>query len=123
MNELELIFVVRLTHSKPLLETMTLEHQVAYQRILQLTYVEDLLAAIRTLFVKLFQPFLATFVASLHAASSSTASLKASGSGSETALTWDFARAFEKWDAIFDDLLKKFEAKSAQVRPLRCSLT
>ncbi|GJE86938.1 signal recognition particle receptor subunit alpha [Phanerochaete sordida] len=101
VNDLELIFVV------------------AYQRILQLTYVDDLLAALKTLFVKLFQPFLATFVASLHAASSSAASLKASGPGSETALTWDFARAFEKWDAIFDDLLRKFEAKSAQERKSR----
>ncbi|KAI0060289.1 P-loop containing nucleoside triphosphate hydrolase protein [Artomyces pyxidatus] len=52
VNDLELIFVV------------------AYQHILQLTYVDNLLAALKTLFVKLFEPFLATFVASFHAVNS-----------------------------------------------------
>lgn len=67
----------------------------------------------KALFVKLFQPFLATFVASLHA--SSSASLKAAGTGSETTLSWDFASAFGKWDGVFDNLLKTIEAKAAQV--------
>ncbi|EKM55619.1 uncharacterized protein PHACADRAFT_121298 [Phanerochaete carnosa HHB-10118-sp] len=101
VNDLELIFVV------------------AYQRILQLTYVDDLLAALKTLFVKVFQPFLATFVASLHAASSSTTLLGASGSGSETAFAWDFTSTFEKWDTVFDNLLKTFETKAAQERKSR----
>lgn len=80
---------------------------------MQLTYVDELLAALKALFVKLYQPFLSNFVASLSASSSS--SLKASSTGSETALSWDFARVFEKWDSVFDDLLKKIEAKAAQV--------
>lgn len=42
--------------------------QVAYERILRLTYyVNELLATLKILFVKLF---LATFAASLHAATS-----------------------------------------------------
>lgn len=69
--------------------------------------------ALKALFVKLFQPFLSGFVASLRASSSS--SLKASGTASETALSWDFAKVFEKWDNVFDDLLKQIEAKAAQV--------
>ncbi|KAI1796002.1 signal recognition particle binding protein [Ganoderma leucocontextum] len=92
VNDLELIFVV------------------AYQRILQLTYVDELLLALKTLFIKLFQPFLATFVASLHVAS--TASVDASTS-------WNFTKAFEGWDAVFDKLLRGLEDKTAQERRLR----
>jgi hypothetical protein len=83
--------------------------QVAYQRILQLTYVEDLLSALKTLFVKLFEPFLATFVASLHAIHTGKVAL------SEAAASWDFAKAFEGWDKVFDKLLKGLEDKAAQV--------
>lgn len=82
--------------------------QVAYQRILQLTYVDDLLAAIKALFVKLFEPFLATFVASLHALNSKSANAR-------TLQTWDFTKAFEGWDKVFDKVLKGLEDKSAQV--------
>ncbi|KZT11431.1 signal recognition particle binding protein [Laetiporus sulphureus 93-53] len=95
VNDLELIFVV------------------AYQRILQLTYVDELLAALKTLFVKLFEPFLATFVASLHAISSSK--LSSSDPGRIDA-SWDFAKAFENWDGIFDKLLRGLEDKAAQDR-------
>ena len=85
--------------------------QVAYQRILQLTYVDELLAALKTLFVKLFQPFLATFVASLHAASSGQL---ASNPG-QAATTWNFTNAFEGWDDVFDKLLRGLEDKAAEV--------
>ena len=83
--------------------------QVAYQRILQLTYVEDLLAALKALFIKLFQPFLATFVASLHAVNIKKRS-------SESTQSWNFAKAFEGWDKVFDKLLRGLEDKAAQVR-------
>ncbi|TFK54831.1 signal recognition particle binding protein [Heliocybe sulcata] len=100
VNDLELIFVV------------------AYQRILQLTYVEDLLTAIRTLFVKLFEPFLATFVASLHAMNTGKLSGSA-GPKAATPTTWDFSKAFEGWDNMFDKLLRTFEEKAAQERRSR----
>ncbi|KAI0256473.1 SRP54-type protein [Lactifluus subvellereus] len=98
VNDLELIFVV------------------AYQRILQLTYVDDLLGALKTVFVKLFQPFLAAFVASLHAVNNSAVTL--SNSASEP-IRWNFARAFEGWDAAFDKLLKGLENKAAEDRKSR----
>ena len=62
MNDLELIFVV--CSVQHVVHGPAHVAQVAYQRILQLTYVDDLLAALKALFVKMFQPFLATFVAS-----------------------------------------------------------
>ncbi|KAI0374755.1 P-loop containing nucleoside triphosphate hydrolase protein [Pilatotrama ljubarskyi] len=96
VNDLELIFVV------------------AYQRILQLTYVDDLLNALKTLFVKLFQPFLTTFVASLHATSTSKSS-----SSADTSASWNFAKAFDGWDAVFDKLLRGLEDKAAQERRTR----
>ncbi|KAI5124344.1 hypothetical protein M0805_008951 [Coniferiporia weirii] len=94
VNELELIFVV------------------AYQRILQLTYVEDLLAAIKALFIKLFEPFLATFVASLHALDSKSARVG-------SLQTWDFAKVFEGWDKVFDKVLKGLEEKAIQDRKFK----
>lgn len=100
--------------------------QVAYQRILQLTYVDELLAALKALFIKLFQPFLTTFVASLRATSSSGPLKAPKGSGSkttDTAVSWDFARAFEKWDGYFDQLLKEIESRVAQVCPPRFCLS
>ncbi|THH04688.1 hypothetical protein EW145_g5324 [Phellinidium pouzarii] len=91
VNELELIFVV------------------AYQRILQLTYVEDLLTAIKALFIKLFEPFLATFVASLHALNNK--SMRAG-----LLQTWDFSKAFEGWDTLFDKVLKGLEDRTIHDR-------
>lgn len=85
--------------------------QVAYQRILQLSYVDELLAALKTLFVKLFEPFLATFVASLHAA---TSGKLASNSG-QAAITWNFTKAFDGWNDVFDKLLRGLEDKATQV--------
>lgn len=82
---------------------------MAYQRILQLTYVEDLLAALKTLFVKYFEPFIAAFVASLHAINSAKITAL-------EATSWDFAKAFEGWDTLFDKLLRGLEDKAAFVR-------
>ncbi|KAK7049282.1 hypothetical protein VNI00_005883 [Paramarasmius palmivorus] len=95
VNDLELIFVV------------------AYQRILQLTYVEDLLTTLKTLFVKLFQPIIATFVASLHAVNSGKAA------ATETITSFNFATAFDGWDKVFDKVLKGFEDKAASERQSR----
>lgn len=120
-NELELIFVVRptlpsgLSRDQPysLTPPILLGHrlQVAYQRILQLTYVDDLLVALKSVFVKLFEPFLRSFVTSLHAINAG----KAVPAG--THMPWDFMQAFKDWDQVFDRLLKNFEDKAAQVRP------
>ncbi|KAF8969901.1 signal recognition particle binding protein [Flammula alnicola] len=98
VNDLELIFVV------------------AYQRILQLTYVDDLLAAMKRLFIQYFEPFVAAFVASLHSINNVKA---AAVQGS----TWDFAKTFERWDVIFDKLLKGLEEKAAQDRKSRLRTT
>ncbi|KAF9072933.1 signal recognition particle binding protein [Rhodocollybia butyracea] len=95
VNDLELIFVV------------------AYQRILQLTYVDELLATLKSLFLKLYQPVLTTFVASLHAGKN------AKNSAAEVVASSNFASAFEGWDKYFDALLKKFEDKAAQERKSR----
>ena len=81
--------------------------KVAYQRILQLTYVNDLLYALKSLFVKFFEPFLTTFVASLHAM---TTAKVAAGQ----VATWNFAKAFDGWDSVFDKVLRGLEDKSAQ---------
>lgn len=98
VNDLELIFVV------------------AYQRVLQLTYVEELLSALKTIFVKLFQPFLAAFVASLHVVKNTAIAL--SNSVSEPS-RWNFAEALEGWDAAFDKLLQGLENKVAEDRKHR----
>jgi signal recognition particle receptor subunit alpha len=80
---------------------------VAYQRILQLTYVDDLLNALKALFLKHFGPFLTTFVASLNAIAP------------KEVVSWDFSAALEGWDYLFDTLLAKLEEKAAQDRKAR----
>lgn len=82
--------------------------QVAYQRILNLSYPDELLNAMKTLFLKLFQPFLTTFVASLHITNPSTVAIVNS-----TIL--DFRKAFEGWDKFFDKLLAGFEERAGKV--------
>lgn len=82
--------------------------QVAYQRILQLSYPEELLNAMKALFLKLFQPFLTSFVASLHMTNTSAVAVVNS-----TML--DFRRAFEGWDKLFDKLLAGFEERAGKV--------
>jgi signal recognition particle receptor subunit alpha len=70
--------------------------------------VEDLLAAMKRLFVQYFEPFVAAFMTSLH----SLAAIKISAHESHS---WDFSKIFEKWDMLFDKLLKGLEEKAAQV--------
>jgi hypothetical protein len=74
--------------------------------------VEELLVALKTLFIKLFEPFLAAFVASLHPSSAVAASGK---KGTAVTNLWDFSKSFEGWDKLFDKLLKGFEDKAAEV--------
>ena len=84
--------------------------QVAYQRILQLTYVEELLNALKALFTKLFEPFLTTFVTSLRTIGNAAASAPALRDIQD----WNFAKAFGEWDNIFDKLLRGIQDKVAQ---------
>lgn len=72
--------------------------------------MDDLLAALKALFIKLFEPFLTTFVASLHAIKNGKVAAR------DAPKSWNFANAFDGWDGIFDKLLKGFEDKAAQVR-------
>ncbi|KAK0240567.1 signal recognition particle binding protein [Armillaria nabsnona] len=102
VNDLELIFVV------------------AYQRILQLTYVDELLVALKTLFMKMFEPFLATFVTSLHKVNAKTTAAK------ESSTSWNFSKVFERWDQVFDKLLRELEDKDRKSRsraPIRPVVT
>jgi signal recognition particle receptor subunit alpha len=85
--------------------------QVAYQRILQLTYVDDLLNVIRTVFVDMFAPFLKSFLASVHA----SVGVAAAGVGS-LAPQWDFKAQLRDWDATFDKILRSLQDKATQVR-------
>jgi len=82
---------------------------VAYQRILQLSYIDDLLAAMKRLFVHYFEPILTAFVASLHA-------INTAKSAALQATSWDFKKSFKNWDVLFDKLLKELEEKAATVR-------
>jgi signal recognition particle receptor subunit alpha len=86
--------------------------QVAYQRIIQLTYVEHLLEAMRTLFIKLFQPFLATFVASLHNLSITKPSI-------DLSVNWDFKKTLQEWNDVFDKVLRGLEDKASMERRTR----
>lgn len=94
---------------------------MAYQRILQLTYAEDLLAALKSVFITLYEPFLTNFVASLHGTPMSlglTGGGKA-GSANEGSSPWDFSSILSGWDRAFDKLLKSIEDKVAQDRKSR----
>lgn len=66
----------------------------------------------KALFIKLFEPFLATFVASLHAMNNGK---QAPSTAQDLSLSWNFAKAFEGWNKVFDKLLKGIEEKAAQV--------
>ncbi|KAL9715022.1 hypothetical protein Ac2012v2_001682 [Leucoagaricus gongylophorus] len=91
VNGLELIFVV------------------AWQRIIQLTYVDELLLALKTLFIKYYEPFIAALVASLHA-------LDSAKSVTLEPTTWNFAKVFENWDNIFNKILQGLEDKHRKSR-------
>ncbi|KZO99444.1 P-loop containing nucleoside triphosphate hydrolase protein [Calocera viscosa TUFC12733] len=97
-NELELIFVV------------------AYQRFLQLSYVPHLLKELKSLFLKLFTPFLESLVASLHATGPTLIQLQP---GTGAGAGWNFERALKGWDRVFDTLLAAAQesAKGRSARP------
>jgi signal recognition particle receptor subunit alpha len=67
--------------------------------------------ALQTVFVKLFQPFLTTFIASLH----STAGKTIGTADRDGIGIFDFSKAFEGWDEVFNKLLRGFEEKATQV--------
>lgn len=98
VNGLELIFVVRILSATLLTAHV---HQVAWQRIIQLTYVDQLLLALKTLFIKYYEPFIASLVASLHSTKSLTLE----------PTSWNLSKAFENWDSIFDNILQGLEDK------------
>ena len=62
--------------------------------------------------MKLFEPFLRTFVDSLRALSNSSAAVRSRGALPEV---WNFVTAFEGWDRVFDKVLKSIEDKYSQV--------
>lgn len=70
--------------------------------------MDDLLAAMKRLFVQYFQPFVAAFVQSLHDITTNKAA-------AIRGTSWDFAKAFENWDVIFDKLLRGLEERAALV--------
>ena len=62
------------------------------------------------LFIELFESFLTTFIALLHATSKGELGTSKCGQSS-----WTFTEAFHGWDKLFADFLKSFEDKAAQV--------
>ena len=67
--------------------------------------MEDLLVAMKRLFVQYFEPFVTAFITSLHSLATIT----------PPSSFPDFSKIFEKWDLLFDKLLKGLEEKAAQV--------
>jgi hypothetical protein len=61
----------------------------------------------KRLFIQYFQPFVASFVASLHSVNVVTTVNQAT--------SWDFISTFQHWDMLFDKLLKGLEEKASQV--------
>ncbi|KAJ9477481.1 Signal recognition particle receptor subunit alpha-like protein [Pseudozyma hubeiensis] len=92
-NELDLTFVV------------------VYQRILQLSYIDDLLDTIRSLFTDLFAPFVRKLALSSKSAISSGSSKAATLSESARL---EFAAALQEWDDIFTKTLRNLEKAAAQ---------
>ena len=62
----------------------------------------------KKLFIQYFQPFVASFVASLHSVNNVKTAVN-------QATTWDFVSTFQHWDTLFDKLLKGLEEKASQV--------
>ncbi|GAA5990866.1 hypothetical protein JCM10908_000055 [Rhodotorula pacifica] len=84
---------------------------VAYQRILALPYVSDLLHAVRDAFLKTYRTSIEAIVAST--------------SGKEVAVRGifgdkaDWNKVFRSWDDTFNRILREFEASSAKIRTTR----
>jgi hypothetical protein len=81
--------------------------QVAYHRLLHLSYIPTLLETLKTLFLSLYSPYLTSFVESVKGGVAPAAG--------EKAVEWDFKQAFEGWDGIFEKVLKKAEEGEAKV--------
>jgi len=62
----------------------------------------------KRLFIQYFQPFVASFVASLHNVNIVKTTV-------DQTTSWDFASTFKHWDVLFDKLLKGLEEKASQV--------
>ncbi|CDR87837.1 related to SRP101-signal recognition particle receptor, alpha chain [Sporisorium scitamineum] len=92
-NELDLTFVV------------------VYQRILQLSYIDELLDTIRSLFTDLFAPFVQKLALASKSAISSGTSKAATLSESARL---EFAAALKEWDDIFTKTLRNLEKAAAQ---------
>ena len=92
-NELDLTFVV------------------VYQRILQLSYIDELLDTVRSLFTDLFAPFVRKLAQSSKSALASGTS-KAATLSESTRL--EFAAALKEWDDIFTKTLRSLEKAAAQ---------
>lgn len=72
--------------------------QVVYQRILQLTYISDLLDSLQSLLVSLYAPLLSSLF-------------------SHSGLPQAFHSVLKTWDLRFTQLLKQIESSSSQPRP------
>ncbi|EST06171.1 Signal recognition particle receptor, alpha subunit, N-terminal [Kalmanozyma brasiliensis GHG001] len=92
-NELDLTFVV------------------VYQRILQLSYIEELLETVRSLFSDLFASFVRKLAQSSKSAVASGTSKAATLSESARL---EFAAALREWDDIFTKTLRNLEKAAAQ---------
>lgn len=92
-NELDLTFVV------------------VYQRILQLSYIDELLETVRALFTDLFAPFVRKLALSSKSAIASGTSKAATLS---EAARLEFNAALKEWDDIFTKSLRGLEKAAAQ---------
>lgn len=92
-NELDLTFVV------------------VYQRILQLSYIDELLDTVRSLFTDLFAPFVRKLALSSKSALASGTSKAATLSKSARL---EFSTALKEWDDIFTKTLRNLEKAAAQ---------
>ncbi|SPO22445.1 related to SRP101 - signal recognition particle receptor, alpha chain [Ustilago trichophora] len=92
-NELDLTFVV------------------VYQRILQLSYIEELLDTVHSLFIDLFAPFVRKLAQSSKSALASGTSKAATLSESARL---EFSAALKEWDDIFTKTLRNLEKAAAQ---------
>lgn len=116
-NDLGLIFVVRRPASPLLLlaaDRSSTGAQVAYQRIIQLTYVPDLLATLKKTFVDLYEPIL-RLILDLSSGTSPSPSVRSSaayrrlfsGEGD------GWKGCFKGWEEAFARLLKEIEAAAS----------
>ncbi|KAN0061098.1 hypothetical protein ACQY0O_006833 [Thecaphora frezii] len=94
-NELDLTFVV------------------VYQRILQLSYIDELLESVKSIFTELFAPFVRKLIL---ASSSSIASGTSRLATLSQASRLEFSAALADWDAIFTKTLRGLEKTAAQNR-------